>query len=721
MGYQDLALPLDIPWKRLAASSDQMDAKHGDRSFPKKWRSSVAVFYHEPEDLAPDYCDRSITYLKIVCSVTGYQVGSEVGIAAPAADDRLVVEHRKLGELYHPCYAAMLQIGVFPYVKGGKSVGLSEYPYIVDCEPKRRELFEAVTTSAEVLGRSASTLNVRKGSTTTETTELAAKVGTETSASVPIEVVSVGAKVNTEVSARRGTGIEESNVRTTDDSREKRETFSSSTSLTQMYELFTAYHLGTNRALFYLVPRPHTVVQKDQYTFINGPRRLEGMQEVFLVVNRPKHVPGLCVEAYLETAHLFAAHAEAPPAVTTTSAKVVKLPPLSRNHRKEWSEGTGTGKTREFDLLIGYIPGNASVDRTRGGQPIDLSWRVEHTKWVCTSASEQHKMGQKQVVVPGGYYMEVLPGFDHLWESFDDVLFYESGNEARVKVTLHETLHTGTPRFQANFHVYLSTTETQTTTVEPPKPEERPLFLTGRGLSTCVMLDGAEERSDPAHVVTIDKWQEVGKVLEHSGFYAKYGKNLLETEREPDIGPDDLLERLKLFRDEQPDEFFDRLRRLIDRVWDDLPDGWRAPEDWITFETKVPAAEGMRDPDAVPAQRIRAANDLSGRIARTMIESLGSPRRHAEGTLDFWHSDTTLEHLAGVLREGDGDGGCAQDTLAELEAPEARRLADALGPEARVADLLATPADRLAERAGVGEAAVRDLKLRVLGFDGVAE
>ena len=63
MGTQMMNLPVDIPWKRLGASSDMMDGSYGDRRFPKKWGSSVSVFYHEPYDLPEDYGERKITYL----------------------------------------------------------------------------------------------------------------------------------------------------------------------------------------------------------------------------------------------------------------------------------------------------------------------------------------------------------------------------------------------------------------------------------------------------------------------------------------------------------------------------------------------------------------------------------------------------------------------------------------------------------------------------------
>ncbi len=66
MPVQDMSLPVDIPWKRLAASYDMMDTSYGARKFPPKWRSSVSVFYHEPTDLPDTYSDRIITYLKVV-------------------------------------------------------------------------------------------------------------------------------------------------------------------------------------------------------------------------------------------------------------------------------------------------------------------------------------------------------------------------------------------------------------------------------------------------------------------------------------------------------------------------------------------------------------------------------------------------------------------------------------------------------------------------------
>ena len=73
MALTEMSLPIDIPWKRMGVSADMIDPAGGDLRFPEKWQSSIAVFYHEPPEVPPDYCDRKITYLKIVCTITNYQ------------------------------------------------------------------------------------------------------------------------------------------------------------------------------------------------------------------------------------------------------------------------------------------------------------------------------------------------------------------------------------------------------------------------------------------------------------------------------------------------------------------------------------------------------------------------------------------------------------------------------------------------------------------------
>jgi hypothetical protein len=73
-----------------------------------------------------------------------------------------------------------------------------------------------------------------------------------------------------------------------------------------MYQLFNGYHLGTNRAVFVMMPRPHTVTSdsdQTEWNIVGGQRRLEGPQDVFLVVSMPRDLRGLCVKAWLDTGH----------------------------------------------------------------------------------------------------------------------------------------------------------------------------------------------------------------------------------------------------------------------------------------------------------------------------------------------------------------------------------------------------------------------------------
>ncbi len=98
-----------------------------------------------------------------------------------------------------------------------------------------------------------------------------------------------------------------------DQSRERRETQGSTTSITQQYNLLTGYHVGTNRATFLMLPRPHTLQATDYRTFVRGLRMIEGIQEFFMIVSRPVALPGICIEASLETGHFPETAPLAPP------------------------------------------------------------------------------------------------------------------------------------------------------------------------------------------------------------------------------------------------------------------------------------------------------------------------------------------------------------------------------------------------------------------------
>jgi hypothetical protein len=306
MALTELSLPVDIPWKRMGVSADMIDTHAGDLQFPEKWRSSIAAFYHEPTDLPPEYCDRRITYIKLAVTITNFQIGTD--------DVTVLDELRKSwGQFYawknfdssvtrsYPCYGALLQVSVLPNPRQG--VATHDFPYISGFQPRKREMYEVVTESGEVASQSANKLNVLKGTTTTDTQEdydldLGGGGG-----SMLFGLASWNSGQKQEGTVNRYQK-QDQDVRTTDASRDKRESHASSTSINQLYTLLQGYHLGTNRAMFFMQPRPH--IQDSQFTFIRGLRRLEGVQEFFLIVDRPATVPGICVEVALETAHLHA-------------------------------------------------------------------------------------------------------------------------------------------------------------------------------------------------------------------------------------------------------------------------------------------------------------------------------------------------------------------------------------------------------------------------------
>ncbi|WP_119271171.1 PASTA domain-containing protein [Taklimakanibacter deserti] len=309
MTISALSLPVDIPWKRLCVSADMIDEKVCDRVFPYRWRSSVAIFSYEPPDEHQTYENMIVSYLKVACTITGLQVGDEIrqqlGIPpdtkiTPFSDTSVTQLGIDSLNEYYGCYGAILEVSLKP--TGSAASDKSKYPYFMDFEPKKREVYELVSETGEVMSRSLSGIKVQKGMTTTQSHEvLDVFKGGSLEAKGP-GGAGAGISVQGEWGTKDVTQQEYSNLRSSDQSREMRELFSHTTQLTQMYHQFTSYHLGTNRAVFFVLPRPHIV--QTEHTFVNGPRELEGIQEVFLVVMRPKEVQEFCVEAYLETAHI---------------------------------------------------------------------------------------------------------------------------------------------------------------------------------------------------------------------------------------------------------------------------------------------------------------------------------------------------------------------------------------------------------------------------------
>ena len=308
MAIDALSIPFDIPWKRVAFSRDMFDPRRGG-SLPPKWRSSMTVYsYAVPlEDTADDYPDSRIVYFKLSCSITGWAESETLtGGSVPGGDGWVTEAWNAVvgvnsASVYWGCIGAIAQLAIFP--RPEENVATHNYPYVMDFEPKKRELYEAVSTTGEVLSGSANRLSTGKSSTSTSSAELSLNVG------ISVGPISAGESLSLSTS--------ESDTTTTnkDASTERRETQARTAQFSQMYQLFNGYHLGTNRALFVVFPRPHTTsertdaagkpIQSLPNNIIVGERKLEGIQEMFLVVHFPAETEGFCLDAWLDTANKF--------------------------------------------------------------------------------------------------------------------------------------------------------------------------------------------------------------------------------------------------------------------------------------------------------------------------------------------------------------------------------------------------------------------------------
>lgn len=280
-----------------------------DKRLPAKWQTSMAVFKFRPEEefqLFPKY---NITYLKITATITGYQPldkeiqGSinwhDVNVATiPGITDLLTS--------YNPCHGAILQVVVGP-VNPKSKIPLGKYPFFMDFEPKKRELYELATDTHEKQSRSIESLNITKSGGSTQSLEVLDVDMGGGGFGGQVSAFGTGAGFNYSApngqwGTKRLNAEESLSSRSSDVGQEKRETFSFSAQISQMYHLLDSYHLGTNRAVFFMQPRPHTL--EEPSGFVKGPRPVEGIQEFFMVVAQLKDQNDFCVSLRLDTSHL---------------------------------------------------------------------------------------------------------------------------------------------------------------------------------------------------------------------------------------------------------------------------------------------------------------------------------------------------------------------------------------------------------------------------------
>jgi hypothetical protein len=306
-----LNLPTDIPWERICVTEDMIDRVVCDERLPGKWRSSIAVFKYRPADEFQEFPKYNITYLKVTTTITGYQpLDQEIqgSINWNDVNTTTIPGVTDLLNSYSPCHGAIVQIVVGPSERDPR-LALDKYPFFMDFEPKKRELYEIATDTREKQSRSVQAINTTKSAGSTQSLEvLDVDMGGSFGFGAQGSFAGTGGGFNVSSSSQGQWGTKRLNAdesmssRSSDVAQEKRETFAFTTQLSQMYHLLDSYHLGTNRVVFFVQPRPHTLEVPSG--FVRGPRPVEGMQEFFLIVAQLKEQNDFCVSVRLDTSHL---------------------------------------------------------------------------------------------------------------------------------------------------------------------------------------------------------------------------------------------------------------------------------------------------------------------------------------------------------------------------------------------------------------------------------
>ena len=223
-------------------------------------------------------------------------LGSQTSGSEQGTVHELAIEGENINKVIFKASQNEAVLLKFTYVTTKETtVTLSDYPHIVDIEPKTRDLYQAATEEGEVLTSSNSNLSTGKSSSRAS--------NTQTDLGMTGSFNYAYGEASSSLNSSWGTSKDDTWSIDTEASRERRETQSTTTQISQLYNLLTGYHTGTNRALFLMLARPHTLQPTDMRTFAQGVRYIEGIQDFFLIVVRPKAMSGLCVQASLDTGH----------------------------------------------------------------------------------------------------------------------------------------------------------------------------------------------------------------------------------------------------------------------------------------------------------------------------------------------------------------------------------------------------------------------------------
>lgn len=374
-------------------------------------------------------------------------VGTQTTGLEPGQKHRLEIEGENIDRVVFTAPDNDASLLEFAYFVGRDvPVELVDYPHIIGMEPQRRDLYQAATETGEILTASNSGVATTKSFTDIESTETSAKFGVK----IPV-AEGAGAITGSTSRTSRNTDKSQWEVKT-DASRERRETQGTSTQISQMYNLLTGYHKGTNRGVHLLLARPHVLQPTDYRTFVQGLRSIEGIQEFFLIVARPEEIDGLCIEAFLETGHF-------------PEGVYVDTPPVNYHERFE-------------DFVVTASSGDRAIEEF-----LSSTYTIE-SGWVANRLKGDPFHSGIEFLGGSDRFGDLTP--DNVEEGISD-FNYQLLDDFTVQVSgqlRHPSDPPGRNEAELEFRVFTRSQEPKRNDRQPHADLDR-LLITSRGLCAC--------------------------------------------------------------------------------------------------------------------------------------------------------------------------------------------------------------------------------------------
>lgn len=448
--------------------------------------------------------------------------------------------------------------------------------------------------------------------------------------------------------------------RSSDVGQEKRETYSFSTQISQMYHLLDSYHLGTNRVLFFVQPRPHTL--EEPSGFVRGPRPVDGIQEFFMIVAQLKDQEDFCISLRLDTSHL------------------TKTPIMDYERKVEYTESA---------LALASLPTNQDTFVER-----KVRWHVSYGLW---TDDIYYKHFVKKVIVDIVY--PVPDGFRI--ESYSDVV--NSNQNGFSSVTPSPDGRSLTVHAEANSSIWLQD-EGEGACVDNCPPD------------TLDEIIGRAERMLQVNLISLERTKKIGE--EEALMITTRGLCCCESGPAEIPADEYVVEVLRVPNDLSFSRYFAGLHTGANSRIGFLATEAPAEEKKTIRGNKdyfVNKPDYTFKPD--PKYTIRLANELSEYIKIETIKSLNDPNVKLQKFVDTEFFVKQLQHKLVQFRNGRK----ILDKPIQTEVPKEvlGYMEKRLGKNAKeitLADFLSLKNDELAKISGLRPDQIQKLKLGSLGL-----